>query len=167
MATTTVDVYLMDIIIIGLKNSGKSTFLNAFTKPETDSDGWSTGIININEEVDARFIEPPKSYGSNFMWTHELIQDSDPHGFIVMCDSSNHASFGETVGILQTIRSFHPDTPCLLVGNKQDAKGAWLAEDIQLAFSISKDIIATPCDSTDRKQVKNVVIELLTAIWNT
>ena len=165
MIATQIDVYLMDILIIGISKSGKSTFLKAFTKPQFDSDGWNTGIIKVSDEIDAHFIEPPESYGANFMWNHELIEESDPHGFIVMCDSTNHAGFGETVGILQTIRSFHPNTPCMLVANKQDKRAAWSAEDIRLAFGIPKDVMAMPCNANNRNQVRTIVVELLQAIW--
>lgn len=167
MTMTQVELYVMDIMVIGVRNVGKSTFLRAFTQPNTDADGWNTGSINVSDEVDAQFIEPPPSYSANYMWMHDLIEESDPHGFIVMCDSTRPECFSETIGILQTVRRIHPETPCVLVANKQDDPYAWSVDDIRLGYNIANDIVILPCVANNHKSVRNVVIELLTAIWNT
>lgn len=164
--TTQVDLYIMDIAIIGMRNVGKSTFLRGITQPKTDADGWNTGNINVSDEVDARFIEPPPSYSANYMWMHDLIEESDPHGFIIMCDSSQPECFSETIGILQTVRRIHPNTPCMLVANKQDNPRAWTVKDIRLGYNIPDDVLMMACVAKNRKAVRQVVIELLTAIWN-
>jgi signal recognition particle receptor subunit beta len=94
-----------------------------------------------------------------------MIASENVPAYIVMLDSVRSEIFGETIAILQTIRAFHPSTPIALVCNRQDHPMAWSAEDIRLGLGIPNDILVKPCVSTNMQSVKEIVIDLLYAIW--
>lgn len=155
----------LDILIIGLSASGKSSFVEAicdnFGKGSGDLAGWRLGELSVDDDLNVRFLEPPQMIVFDFIWIRNLIDRADVPGFVVICDSTRAKGFGETVGLLETIRAFHPHTPCVLVANKQDVPGAWSAEDLRLGLGIPKDILVVPCVAHDRESVKEVVLQLL------
>ncbi|MDX1995160.1 MAG: hypothetical protein SF029_22450 [bacterium] len=157
----------IDILIGGVGKVGKTTFIRTISQytDNAHSDGWFTGQVQIDEGLDAHFIEPPATPYFDFHWQRDLIADADVHGMIVVCDSTRPDNFGEMIAILETIRAFHPDMPCVLAANKQDQTQAWSAEDIRVALGIPDSIPVMPCIATDLNSVGNVVVRVLEEIW--
>jgi signal recognition particle receptor subunit beta len=73
--------------------------------------------------------------------------------------------FGEAISILQTIRAYHEDVPCVIAANKQDQPHAWSANDVRIGLGIPGDIPVVPCVANQFKSVRDVVIELLYKIF--
>lgn len=167
--STGVNTVIVEILVAGLPSSGKSSLMRTISQRtgfrNNDPKDWHSGYLTIDENLDVHFIEPPSSASFDFIWLRDLISQTDVPGFIVMCDSTRPEFFGETVGILQTIRYYYPETPCVLVANKQDHKEAWSAEDIRLGLGIPSDILVLPCVASDVETVKDVVLQLLYQIF--
>ena len=159
----------LDILIIGSSAAGKSTFVETICDSRSagsgNADGWVFGRLAVEEGLHLKFLEPPATDHFDFMWTRDLIEHADVPGFVVICDSARPELFGETIGILETIRSFHPYTPCVLVANKQDVPGAWSAEDLRVGLGIPDDILVVPCIAHVVKSVKEAVLQLLYQIF--
>lgn len=163
--TTAVNTHIIDIMVTGIRKTGKSSFIRSLAHQARYSDGWLSGVIPVDQSLDAHFIEPPSIYSADFHWLREMIEFENVPGYIVMLDSTRPETFGKTVAILQVIRAYHPKTPIVLACNHQDNQYAWSAKDIRLGLGIPSDIIVKPCIATDMQQVKKVVIDLLYAIW--
>lgn len=163
--STGVDTVIVEILVTGLPSSGKSSLMRTISNRtgfhNNDPAEWHSGYLNVEDGLDVHFIEPPASPNFDFIWLRDLIAQTDVPGFIVVCDSTRPEFFGETVGILQTIRAYHPDTPCVLVANKQDHTHAWGAEDIRIGLGIPNDILVVPCVAHSVEPVKDVVLQLL------
>lgn len=163
VVATGIDV--LEILIIGLSATGKSSFVETicdhYGKGSGNLAGWRLGELSVEDTLNVRFLEPPQMTVFDFMWMRNLIDRADVPGFVVVCDSTRAKGFGETVGLLETIRAFHPHTPCVLVANKQDKPGAWSAEDLRIGLGIPDDILVVPCVAHDRESVKEVVLQLL------
>ena len=159
----------LEVLIIGSPATGKSTFVkticNSSAMGNGGAAGWLFGRLIVDDTLHMRFIEPPQVPEFDFMWLRELIEHADVPVFLVLCDSTMPPLFGETVGILESIRSFHPDTPCLLATNKQDVPGAWGPEDIRTGLGIPDEIPVVPCVAHDRNSVKEVVLQLLYLVF--
>jgi len=160
----------LEILIIGLSATGKSSFVEticeSYGKGRGDLSGWRLGELTVDDTLNVRFLEPPPMTVFDFMWMRNLIDRADVPGFVVLCDSTRAKGFGQTVGLLETIRVFHPNTPCVLVANKQDIPGAWRAEDLRIGLGIPDDIPVVPCVAHDRESVKEVVLQLLYKIMD-
>ena len=160
----------LEILIIGLSASGKSSFVeticDSYGRGRGDLAGWRLGDLNVDDALTVRFLEPPQMTVFDFIWMRDLIDRADVPGFVVLCDSTRAKGFGETVGLLETIRVFHPNTPCILVANKQDIPGAWNAEDLRIGLGIPNDILVVPCVAHSRESVKEVVLQLLYRIMD-
>ena len=80
-----------------------------------------------------------------------------------MVDSSRPETFREARYILQVFRNYAP-TPYVVAANKQDLSEAWTIDDLRIALRIDPDVKVLPCVSTDKEQVKSVILELLYSI---
>ena len=161
----TTGVETLDILITGLPATGKSSFVTTICDHsgmgQGTMAGWQLGRLSVDTELQVKFLEPPAMQQFDFIWLRDLISRADVPGFIVVCDSTQPESFGEMIGILETIRALHPQTPCVLATNKQDVPGAWGAEDIRVGLGIPNSILVMPCIAHDRNAVKDVVVQLL------
>lgn len=159
----------LDILIVGSPGSGKSSFVETICRRikigQGIDEGWHYGRLAVDETLRMRFMEPPAVMPFDFIWLQDLIAQADTDAFVVVVDSAQPESFGETVGLLETIRANHPYTPCLLIANKQDSSAAWTAEDIRLGLGIPDSIPVLPCVANEFESVKNAVIELLQSIY--
>jgi signal recognition particle receptor subunit beta len=84
-------------------------------------------------------------------------------GFIVLVDSTRPETFREARSILETFRAYAP-TPYVVAANKQDKKDAWDVDDMRHALRLDAKTKLLPCIATDRKSVKDVLLELLYSI---
>ena len=164
---TAVETHIIDIIVTGISRTGKSSFIRSLTQQAHYSHGWFSGVIPVDTNLDAHFVEPPAIHSSDYLWLRDMIASEDVPAYIVMLDSARPETFGETIAVLQTIRAFHPKTPIALVCNRQDHPMAWSEDDIRLGLGIPDDILVKPCVATSMQSVKDVVIDLLYAIWRT
>ncbi|GAB4522931.1 MAG: hypothetical protein OHK0046_36180 [Anaerolineae bacterium] len=164
-----IEAITVEILVTGLPSSGKSTLMQTISHQtgyeNDDPTSWHTGTLTVEEGLDVHFVEPPSLDHFDFIELRDLISDADVHGFIVMCDSTLPEFFGETLSILQMIRAYHPETPCVLVGNKQDEDHAWSAEDIRIGLGIPNDILVLPCVAMEQRSVKQIVLALLYKIF--
>jgi len=80
-----------------------------------------------------------------------------------MVDSTRPETFREARSILETFRAYAP-TPFVVAANKQDMEDAWDLEDVRHALRLDGNTKLLPCVATDRKTVKDVLLELLYSI---
>jgi uncharacterized protein len=165
--TTGTTLQTIDLLVTGVAGVGKTTFIKTISQhtDHTHSDGWFTGHVQIDDGLDALFMEPPASINFDFMWQREMIESAEVHAYIVVCDSARPEHFGEMIGILETIRAFHPGTPVIVAANKQDHPAAWSVDDIRMGLGIPADIPVMPCVAKDVDGVSTIVIRLLEALW--
>lgn len=159
-----VDTKVLEILVTGMPEAGKSTFVRTISSHVQEAQGWLTGAVTANEYLRLRFLEPPQQPEFDFIWLRELIEHVDVPGYIVVCDSTRTDYFGALVALLETIHLNHPDTPCMLVANKQDHPDAWPAEDIRLGLGLPDSIQVVGCTATDIKDVKHAIVQLLYCI---
>jgi len=163
--STGLEVQHVEIFITGLPQSGKSTFVKTISQytafDDNDPASWYEGYLPVDATLDVHFLEPPVMQEFDFLWLRELIEEFDVPGFIVMCDSTMPELFGEMIGILQTVLVYHPETPVILVANKQDCPNAWTASDIRMGLGIPDEILVLPCVATRKDLVKEAVLQLL------
>lgn len=157
---------VIDILVTGLAKSGKSTLIHTISQKIGQTEGWTAGHLPIDDLIDAQFLEPPADFGMDFIWLRDMIEQTDLSGYIVVCDGARPELFGETVGLLQAVRYYHPQTPLVLAVNKQDHPQAWSADDVKLVLSIPDEIPVLPCVATSASSVRDVILKLLTDIWN-
>ncbi|TVR18479.1 MAG: hypothetical protein EA396_15090 [Anaerolineaceae bacterium] len=152
---------VIELLITGLPESGKSTFVQNISTNVRDAQGWYCGDVSVDEQLQLKLLEPPRLRQFDFVWLRDLIEHISVPGIIVMCDSARPEYFGALVALLEVVHYNHPDTPCILVTNKQDLDGAWSADDIRLGLGIPDFIHVMPCRATNRNDVKRVVVEML------
>ncbi len=157
-----VNIDLIEILVIGTAESGKTTLLETICRSVQQDGGWTAGMLRVDESLKARFTEPPHAA---FMYLRDIIEDTAASACLVMMDSTRPEFFGETVAILQSIRNAQPDIPVVLVANKQDHRAAWGADDIRIGLNISASIPVVGCVATERKQVKHALITLFNTIF--
>lgn len=165
VAGTGQETQVVEIIVIGLTKSGKTTFIKTIshqTQLEGDKEyeSWLLGRLPIDEGLTVHFMEPPALGIFDFLWVRDLIDAADVAGYIVLLDSASTETFGEAMSILNTIRALHPETPVVLAANKQDDPAAWRPEDLRLAMGIPEDIPVLPCVATHVGTVKETVLQL-------
>jgi len=158
---TGVEIEVVEILVTGLPDAGKSSFINTLNPQSEEAEGWRSTYIQVDETLHVRFIEPPAMGEFDFMLLREIISGIDVDGFLVMCDSRRADKFGEMISVLQTVRAFHPQIPCALVANKQDSEHAWPAEDIRVGLGIPNDIGVLSCVAQDIEPVRDTVLHLL------
>lgn len=153
---------IIDILVMSLPGSGKTTFINTISNhTERHESGWFLGELCIDQGLKIQFLEPPATPEFDFILMQEVVANSDVPGYIVIIDSSQPHTFGEAVSILQTIRSYHPDTPILVAASHQDVVDAWGTDDIRIGLGIPDDILVVPCIANDPELVKDTVVQLL------
>lgn len=155
----------VEILVTGLPESGKSTFLKAISPKTHYSQGWYWGDVMVDDTLVLKFLEPPGAKYFDFIELRELVEHINVAGFVVVCDSTRPEYFGAVVSLLEVIHYNHPQTPCVLVSNKQDVDGAWTAEDIKIALNIPDVIAVSPCTAQSRADVKRIIVDMLYKIF--
>lgn len=165
------------MVITGPFNAGKTQFIRAVseidvvsteskisTEAERVKDSTTVamdfGRITIDDELVLYLFGTPGQRRFDFMW--EILSEG-MLGFIVMVDSTRPETFREARHILQVFRSYAP-TPYVVAANKQDLGEAWGIDDLRIALKIDPQVKLLPCVSTDKEQVKRVILELLYSI---
>ena len=118
------------------------------------------GRITVDEDLVLYLFGTPGQKRFDFMW--EILSEG-MLGFIVMVDSARPETFREARSILETFRAYAP-TPYVVAANKQDKKDAWDVEDIRHALRLDAKTKLLPCNATDRKSVKEILLALLYSI---
>jgi signal recognition particle receptor subunit beta len=161
MAPITQATQTLEILVTGLPNSGKSTFVKTISTRTREAQGWTTGDLNVDTNLQLKLLEPPRVRQFDFMWLRELIEHVEVPAFIVVCDSTKPEYFGAVVGLLETIHYNHTGVPCVLVTNKDDQLNAWPADDIRIGLGIPDFIDVISCNAKRRADVKRIIVRLL------
>lgn len=163
------DVQIVEILVIGLPGTGKSTLMHTISQRTAFRGGnpadWQMGYLVLDESLHVRFLEPPQSSVFDFIYLRDVIAATEAPGIMIVCDSTEPDYFGENIAIMQTILAYQPDIPQMLVANKQDQDNAWTVEDIRMGLGIPDEILVEPCVASDIHQVKEVVLQLLYRIF--
>jgi signal recognition particle receptor subunit beta len=161
------DTTVLDILVMGLGGSGKSTLMETISqRTKTRSNAWHTGQVVVDNALTLNFLEPPSHRSFDFLWMRDLVAQADVSGFIVVFDCAMPAYFGEALSIVQTIRAYHEEIPCVIAANKQDDPHAWNANDIRIGLRIPVDIPVIPCVASQLPAVREVVLQLLYRIFD-
>lgn len=167
--TTGVDVEVLEILVIGLPGSGKTSLMKTISQhtfyENDDPADWHLGELAVDTNLHVQFMEPPAVSGFDFIYLRDIIVNMDVPAFMVVMDSTASEFFGETIGILQTVIAHHPTTPCVLVANKQDQPDAWSPDDIRMGLGIPDTIAVLPCTASQTASVKEVVLQTLYHIY--
>ncbi|GAB4474183.1 MAG: ATP/GTP-binding protein [Anaerolineae bacterium] len=118
------------------------------------------GRITVDDDLVLYLFGTPGQRRFDFMWE---ILSQGMLGFVVLVDSTRPETFNEAMAILETFRAYAP-TPYVVAANKQDLPDAWDIDDLRIALRLDPEVKMLPCVSTDRDQVKSVLLELLYSI---
>ncbi len=170
MTAAQTQIETMNIGVLGLYGSGKTTFINTISQ-RTAKRGegmaqWYYGQVAADPALMLQFLEPPSAERFDFIWLRDLIEGLDVHGYIVMVDSTKPETFGEFISVLYTIRAQHDNIPIIIAANKQNHYRAWSTNDLRVMLRISDDIPIMPCIATDGEVVKNTVLRLMYMIFD-
>lgn len=141
------------VLILGLDNSGKSTFLEHskcnFNKTYRRIDlnriastvGLNVGKIETNNVI-LNFWDLGGQRELRSLWDSYF---SEAHGIIWVVDSSDRNRMNESVESFKNIimNRFLDDLPLLLVINKQDLPSAMRPDEVMNAFRENLDMIGT------------------------
>jgi len=166
------------MVVTGPFNAGKTEFIQSVSEidvvsterkisgrdervvKESTTVAMDFGRITVDEDLVLYLFGTPGQKRFDFMW--EILSEG-MLGFIVLVDSTRPETFREARKILETFRAYAP-TPYVVAANKQDKKDAWEVEDIRHALRLDAKTKLLPCTATDRKMVKDVLLELLYSI---
>ena len=165
------------MVVTGAFNSGKTKFVQ--TVSEIDVVNTERKVTSVEEKIKAQttvamdfgritvdnelvlyLFGTPGQKRFDFMW--EILSDG-MLGFIIMVDSTRPETFRETRTILETFRAYAP-TPFVVAANKQDLEDAWEVDDIRIALRLDPNIKIISCSSIDKRDVKEVLLQLLNTI---
>src|SRR5574341_1642473 len=118
------------------------------------------GRITVDEDLVLYLFGTPGQKRCDFMW--EILSEGRL-GFVVMVDSPRPETFREAKSILETFRAYAP-TPYVVAANKQDLPDAWEVDDLRIALRLDEGVKILPCVTTEKEQVKKVLLELLYSI---
>lgn|SRR5574341_760932 len=172
MATQTVK-----MVVTGPFSSGKTAFVGAISEIDVVSTERSIsseaekvkeqttvamdfGRITVGEDLVLYLFGTPGQRRFDFMW--EILSEG-MLGFVVLVDSSRPETFREAKSILETFRAYAP-TPYVVAANKQDLPDAWEVDDLRIALRLDEGVKILPCVTTEKEQVKKVLLELLYSI---
>lgn len=165
------------MVVTGPFNSGKTQFIQSVSEidvvsterkitseaervKESTTVAMDFGRITVDADLVLYLFGTPGQKRFDFMW--EILSEG-MLGFVVMVDSTRPETFREAKSILETFRAYAP-TPYVVAANKQDMEDAWPLEDLRIALRLPPAIKLISCISTDKEQVKTVLLELLYSI---
>lgn len=150
------------IVITGVINSGKTTFVDALSEinmaqtfPNPKTIAMDFGTIPVDDKK-FHFFGTPNGRRFDFMWD---ILGKDLLGLIVMVDSTAPHTFREVRSIIKAFSAYAP-VPYVIAANKQDLPDAWDTDAIRIALYTPKEIHIIPCNANNPSSVANVVISL-------
>jgi small GTP-binding protein len=146
----------IDVVSTERKISGREER----TVKESTTVAMDFGRITVDNDLVLYLFGTPGQKRFDFMW--EILSEG-MLGFIVLVDSTRPETFREARTILETFRAYAP-TPYVVAANKQDRGDAWEVDDMRHALRLDSKIKLLPCTATDRKSVKDVLLELLYSI---
>jgi small GTP-binding protein len=146
----------IDVVSTERKISGREER----TVKESTTVAMDFGRITVDDDLVLYLFGTPGQKRFDFMW--EILSEG-MLGFIVLVDSTRPETFREARSILETFRAYAP-TPYVVAANKQDKKDAWDVDDMRHALRLDTKTKLLPCTATDRKTVKDVLLELLYSI---
>jgi len=155
---------VIEMMVVGLPGSGKSSFVRTIGHRFKTSKGWISGHLSLDHNTEIRLVEPPQPSSFEYVWLRKVIDQAEVDGFLVMCDSTRPEQFMEVVYLLHTICAYHPNTPCILIANKQDQPKAWTTQQLRVRLGIGGEIQILPCVANDPETAEMVVTELLKQI---
>src|SRR5574341_1221055 len=167
------------MVITGPFSSGKTQFIQSVSEidvvstdkkineasPEAQEKEATTvamdfGRITVDDELVLYLFGTPGQRRFDFMW--EILAEG-MLGFVVLVDSARPETFREAKSILETFRAYAP-TPYVVAANKQDLPDAWEVDDLRIALRLDEGVKILPCVTTEKEQVKKVLLELLYSI---
>lgn len=165
------------MVVTGAFNSGKTMFIQMVSEidvvaterkvtsekekiKEQTTVAMDFGRITVDNELVLYLFGTPGQKRFDFMW--EILSEG-MLGFIIMVDSTRPETFRETRTILETFRAYAP-TPYVVAANKQDLPDAWEVDDIRIALRLDPNIKIIGCSAIDKKDVKEVLLQLLNTI---
>ena len=165
------------IVVTGPFNAGKTEFINSISEIDVVStermitDGarvikgettvaMDFGRITVDEELVLYLFGTPGQKRFDFMW--EILSEG-MLGFVVLVDSARPETFQEARALVDRFRRYSA-TPYVIAANKQDHEDAWPPEDLRIALRVAPDKKVLSCVATDRKSVKQVLLDLLHCI---
>ncbi len=166
------------MVVTGPFNAGKTEFIQSVSEidvvsterkisnreeravKEATTVAMDFGRITVDEDLVLYLFGTPGQKRFDFMW--EILSEG-MLGFIVLVDSTRPETFREARKILETFRAYAP-TPYVVAANKQDKKDAWDVDDMRHALRLDAKTKLLPCTATNRKTVKDVLLELLYSI---
>ena len=165
------------MVVTGPFNAGKTEFIRSVSEidvvsterkistetdrvKETTTVAMDFGRITVDDNLVLYLFGTPGQKRFDFMW--EILSEG-MLGFVVLVDSARPETFREARSILETFRAYAP-TPYVVAANKQDCEDAWELEDMRIALRLAPKIKLLPCTATQKKMVKNVLLELLYSI---
>jgi small GTP-binding protein len=166
------------MVVTGPFNAGKTEFIQSVseidvvaterkissvderTAKDATTVAMDFGRITVDEDLVLYLFGTPGQKRFDFMW--EILSEG-MLGFIVMIDSTRPETFREARSILATFRAYAP-TPYVVAANKQDMEDAWELGDMRHALRLDPQVKLLPCVATERKTVKEVLLELLYSI---
>jgi small GTP-binding protein len=96
----------------------------------------------------------------DFMWD---ILTREMHGFVMLVDSADTASFGDARALIDLFTSAHT-VPYVVAANKQDMSGAVPLPKIRRALDLGADVLIMPCVASRKSSVKQVLAQLVELI---
>ena len=168
---------LYKVVVTGIFNAGKTTFIKTLSDIETVDTGKATtrrdekkikssttvamdyGRVKIDDKRIIRLFGTPGQDRFDFM--HGLLADG-MDGFIFLVDSTGRSGFKEAARLLALFKKFDK-VPYLLAANKSDRQGLG-PEEIRTALKLPKKQPIVSCVATDKASVRAVVEELIAII---
>ncbi|NPV67218.1 MAG: GTP-binding protein [Anaerolineae bacterium] len=164
------------IVVTGPFNSGKTAFVKTIsdidvvtterrlTSTERGVKALTTVAMDYGRVVlDGKTLHlygTPGQARFDFMWE---ILAREMHGFIVLIDSTDPASFPAAGELISIFSAFH-SVPYLLVANKTDLRDTLPLAQIRRDADISQTTTVIPCIAIQKASVRQVLRHLIALI---
>lgn len=169
---------MVKMVVTGALASGKSEFIKTISETDVVSTERKTtdeaslvkkettvamdfGRIVADDGLVLHLFGTPGQKRFDFMW--ELLSEG-MLGLVVLVDSTRPDTFRETTRIIELFTAAQK-APYIVACNKQDLADAWTPEDIRHSLRLAANVKMVPCVALDPNQVRNVLLELLYAIF--
>ncbi len=167
------------IIVAGLPDSGRRTFIDAINELERVHGELSEagvkrliearqaeklgrtsylGRKTLDEDLILYLLSTPDSQDFDLMLP--LLKMENLPGFVMLVDSSNPATFTEAKRLAKILQVYNP-LPYVIAANKQDLPNALSADTVKYALALPDDIPVIPCVAKKKESVKRVLLALL------